>query len=59
MGDEYSFVNIRIDISKGNDDSVRVYEQRFLVDWLTKKSPDWLSQIIAIVNDLEIKNGKR
>jgi len=55
--DEYSFVNVRIDLCKGNEDSVLVYEQRFLVDWLTKKSPNWLSEVIATLNNLEIKNG--
>jgi hypothetical protein len=55
--DEYSFVNVRIDLCKGNEDSVLVYEQRFLVDWLTEKSPNWLSEVIATLNNLEIKNG--
>ena len=57
---EYPFVNIRIDIcQEGDKGVVRVYEQRLLIDFLSKKCPDWLAQIISILNDLEVKNGKR
>ena len=56
---EYPFVNIRIDICSNDlEDSVRVYEQRILNDWIIKKDPNWLPKIIAIINNLESKNGE-
>ena len=56
---EYPFVNIRIDICSNDlDYSVRVYEQRILNDWIMKKDPNWLPKIIAIINNLESKNGE-
>ena len=56
---EYSFINIRIDILKEEGgDSVKVYEQRTLIDFLRQKNPDWLAKIIAIVNNLEKTHGE-
>jgi len=55
--DKYSFVNVRIDHCKENEDSVLIYEQRVSIDWLDIVSPNWLSEIVATLNNLEIKNG--
>ena len=56
---EYPFVNIRIDICKEEDgESVKVYEQRTLIDFLKQNNPDWLAKIIAIVNNLEKTHGE-
>ena len=56
---EYPFVNIRIDICKEEDgDSVKVYEQRTLIDFLKQNNPDWLAKIIANVNNLEKTQGE-
>lgn len=59
MLSEYSFARITIDLmSLNQEDAIRVYEQQILIDHLLKQNPKWFSQIIAILNDLEMKNGK-
>ena len=56
---EYPFVNIRIELqSEDTTESSLVYQQRFLSAWLMEKNPKWLSEIIALTNNLEINDGK-
>ena len=53
---EYDYITLEIHLSKENDETRKVYQQSFLLDFLVKTNPLWLSKVIAVLNNLELKN---
>lgn len=54
---DYDFVTIDIRLSNlVGDDNHLAYKQVIPVSVLTKRKHNWLAQIIAIINDLEVKH---
>jgi len=50
------FVTIEIHVTSNDEDDRRVYLQSFDLDYLMNTNPNWLSKVIAVMNDLEVKN---
>jgi len=50
------FVTIEIHVTSDEDDDKRLYLQAFDLDYLMNTNPYWLSKVIAVMNDLEVKN---
>ena len=49
------FVTIEIHVTSDEDDDKRLYLQAFDLDYLMNTNPNWLSKVIAIMNDLGVK----
>ena len=49
------FVTIEIHVTSDEDDDKKLYLQAFDLDYLMNTNPNWLSKVIAIMNDLEVK----
>jgi hypothetical protein len=49
------FVTIEIHVTSDEDDDKKLYLQAFDLDYLMNTNPNWLSKVIAIMNDLDVK----
>jgi len=49
------FATIEIHVTSDEDDDKKLYLQAFDLDYLMNTNPNWLSKVIAIMNDLEVK----
>ena len=49
------FVTIEIHVTSDEDDDKKLYLQAFDLDYLMNTNPNWLSKVIAIMNDLGVK----
>ena len=49
------FVTIEIHVTSDEDDDKKIYLQAFDLDYLMNTNPNWLSKVIAIMNDLDVK----
>jgi hypothetical protein len=54
---KYEFAKIEISLcNKDEDYEIHVYQQTLFLDALMQNNPNWLNKVIAVVNDLEVKN---
>ena len=53
---KYESVTINISLSNEKDEEDCIYQQAFVLDNLNEINPLWFPKVIAVLNNLELKN---